>query len=125
MSQRITAAEIQSKVYKEDGGGAVPGQIPFVAFDEKELAKFNGTIDNGESYLKSVILEARQVPDIVRAEIKSKKTEKPIDSDNLSFKQLSTSSYICKSNFDSNYTIDKDRCPSAEWKQDRLATFEV
>merc|ERR1711892_261417 len=122
MSQRITAAEMASKVYKEDGG-AISGQIPFVAFDEKELAKFNGEIDNGESYLKSVILEARQVPDIVRAEIASKSPQKSIDA-NLSFKQLSTSSYICKSNFDSNYSIDKSRCPSEEWKIDRLATFE-
>ena len=68
MSQRITGAEIQS-VYKEE---SIPGQIPFAAFDEKELEKFDQSkqVDDGASYLKSVILEARKVPDIVRAEIK-------------------------------------------------------
>ena len=68
MSQRITGAEIQS-VYKEE---SIPGQIPFAAFDEKELEKFDQSkqVDDGASYLKSVILEARKVPDIVRAEFK-------------------------------------------------------
>lgn len=65
---RITGEQIQ-QVYKEE---SIPGQIPFAAFDEKELEKFskNEKVDDGESYLKSVILEARKVPDIVRADIK-------------------------------------------------------
>ena len=65
---RITGDQIQ-QVYKEE---SIPGQIPFAAFDEKELEKFakNEKVDDGESYLKSVILEARKVPDIVRADIK-------------------------------------------------------
>jgi len=118
---RITGEQIQ-QVYKEE---SIPGQIPFAAFDEKELEKFskNEKVDDGESYLKSVILEARKVPDIVRADIKPKSSKKSIDS-GLSFKQLSTSSYICKSNFDSNYEVDKSLTPDNDWKLDRLATFE-
>ena len=71
-SQRITGAEIQS-VYSTDEN--IPGQIPFVAFDEKDLTKFKNELANrksdaenspedAESYLKSVIIEARDQPDV-------------------------------------------------------------
>ena len=73
-SQRITGAEIQS-VYSTDEN--IPGQIPFVSFDEKDLTKFKNEIlanrksndsselpEDAESYLKSVIIEARDQPDV-------------------------------------------------------------
>ena len=101
-SQRITGAEIQS-VYSTDEN--IPGQIPFVSFDEKDLTKFKNELANrksndsselpedAESYLKSVIIEARDQPDVVvadRSALPKAKKSKP-ESD-LSFKQLSTSS---------------------------------
>ena len=50
----------------------IPGQIPFYKFDEEELEAFDpklSDISSAEDYLKSVILEARQQPDIVRGKI--------------------------------------------------------
>jgi len=132
-AHRITGAEIQS-VYSTDEN--IPGQIPFVAFDEKDLTKFKNELANrksdaenspedAESYLKSVIIEARDQPDVVVADRstlpKAKKTKPESD---LSFKQLSTSSYISMSNFGTNYQIDSKYFPSSEWIKDRLAVFE-
>ena len=132
-SQRITMAEIQS-VYSTDEN--IPGQIPFVSFDEKDLTKFKNDLANrdvdaekspedAESYLKSVIIEARDQPDVVvadRSALPKAKKSKP-ESD-LSFKQLSTSSYISISNFGTNYQIDSKYFPTSEWVKDRLAVFE-
>ena len=133
-SQRITGAEIQS-VYSTDEN--IPGQIPFVSFDEKDLTKFKTELANrksndsselpedAESYLKSVIIEARDQPDVVVADrsalLKAKKSKPESD---LSFKQLSTSSYISMSNFGTTYQIDPKYFPSSEWIKDRLAVFE-
>ena len=132
-SQRITMAEIQS-VYSTDEN--IPGQIPFVSFDEKDLTEFKNDLANrevdsekspedAESYLKSVIIEARDQPDVVvadRSALPKAKKSKP-ESD-LSFKQLSTSSYISMSNFGTNYQIDSKYFPTSEWIKDRLAVFE-
>ena len=64
-SQRITGAEIQS-VYSTDEN--IPGQIPFVSFDEKDLTKFKNEIlanrksndsselpEDAESYLRNCL----------------------------------------------------------------------
>ena len=64
-SQRITGAEIQS-VYSADEN--IPGQIPFVSFDEKDLTKFKNEIlanrksndsselpEDAESYLRNCL----------------------------------------------------------------------
>ena len=60
-----------SKDEKDSGSPTetIPGQIPFYKFDEEELEAFDpklSEMSTAEDYLKSVILEARQQPDIVR-----------------------------------------------------------
>ena len=97
VSQRITGAEIQS-AYSTDEN--IPGMDRFVAFEEKDLAKFKQERENkahdgpedAESYLKSVIIEARDQPVVVVADRSTlpKHKKSKIESD-LSFKQLSTS----------------------------------
>ena len=123
---KITGVELQT-VYAEHEN--IPGQIPFVSFDENDLKTFekvdNEAVENSaENYLKGVILEARKDPEVVRVDApKPKGDRKKIDQE-LSFKQLSSSSFISKTNFGSNYEIDQKYLPTQDWKNDRLEVFE-
>ena len=100
----------------------------FVIFKKKiskGYAIFSTPVSTAEDYLKSVILEARQQPDIVRASIPSRsKISQNSENSELTFKQLSTSSIISKSNFDKKYKIDEKYLPTEAWKNDRIEIFK-
>ena len=67
MSERIKLNSGETPAEKPD---QIPGQIPFVQFEEKELEEFDPSagMETAEDYLKSVILEARNEPDFTRAD---------------------------------------------------------
>ena len=72
MLKPVTGEKLVADGTGADSVDAVPGQIPFYQFDEEDLESFDPKLsDNStaEDYLKSVILEARQQPDIVRASL--------------------------------------------------------
>merc|ERR1719402_574828 len=85
MIKSVTGEQL-ARISKDDletgSPDAVPGQIPFYKFEEEELESFDPKLsDNStaEDYLKSVILEARQQPDIVRASLPKVKTGNRIE----------------------------------------------
>ena len=118
----VTDSELEAAGSKD----IVPGQIPFYKFDEEELESFDPKcgVSTAEDYLKSVIWEARQQPEIVRASIPIGKIQSASDNVELTFKQLSTSSLISKSNFEDHFKIDSKYLPSDQWKEDRLEIFK-
>merc|ERR1719402_1232596 len=98
MIKSVTGEQL-ARISKDDletgSPDAVPGQIPFYKFEEEELESFDPKLsDNStaEDYLKSVILEARQQPDIVRASLPRASKNAANENVELTFKQLSTSS---------------------------------
>ena len=83
--------------------------IPFVAFDEKELETFaknqskRGEAETAEGYLKGVILEARNEPEVIRKNVPKITRKCPKSNEKctaeLSFKQLASSTFISKLRF--------------------------
>jgi hypothetical protein len=107
----VTSKDLEAAGAKE----TIPGQIPFYQFDESELTSFDPNSsqpESAEDYLKSVILEARKQPEIVRANIPTSKFKTAKNSPELTFKQLSASSFISKSNFEERYEIDPQYLPA-------------
>ena len=113
MLKPVTGEKLVTDGTGADSVDAVPGQIPFYQFDEEDLESFDPKLsDNStaEDYLKSVILEARQQPDIVRASLPKANKERNATGE-LTFKQLSASSFISKSNFNERYEVDDKYLP--------------